>query len=95
MMDVKMVPRWGIGSRSIRGGGEEGQRLLHDPEGHDDSNEDFSERTRSKHNKGPRVRKAKVEDSYSDDDDGTLIPLGASSRPPRPPPVPDQCIEVY
>ncbi len=89
-----MVLRWGIGSRSIRGGGEEGQRLLHDPEGHDDSNEDFSERTRSKHNKGPRVRKAKVEDSYSDDEDGTLIPLGASSRPPRAPPVPDQCIEV-
>ena len=86
--------RWGIGSRSVRGGGEEGQRLLNDPDGHGDSNEDFNERTKSKQIKGPRVRKAKVEDSYSDDDDGTLIPLGASSRPPRPLPVPDQCIEV-
>jgi hypothetical protein len=83
-MDVKTVPRWG--PRNIRGGPEESQRLLLD-----DPDED--EKSRSRPIRSTRVRKAKVEDSFSDEDDN-LIPLGPASRPPRPLPVPDQCIEV-
>ena len=93
-MDFKNGTRWGLGTRSVRTPGmEESQRLLLDA---DDQSDDYaySSRSKGKQNKVSKVRKAKIEDSYSEDDEGNLIPLGGSSRPPRPLPVPDQCIEV-
>ena len=93
-MDFKNGTRWGLGTRGVRTPGlEESQRLLLDA---DDQSDDYanSSRSKGKQNKVSKVRKAKIEDSYSEDDEGNLIPLGGSSRPPRPLPVPDQCIEV-
>ena len=95
-MDFKNGTRWGLGTRGVRTPGmEESQRLLLDPDDQSLS-DDYanSSRFKGKQNKGNKVRKAKIEDSYSEDDEGNLIPLGGSSRPPRPLPVPDQCIEV-
>ena len=95
-MDFKNGTRWGLGTRSVRGPGvEECQRLLLHPDDQGQTEENVnSSRFNSKQSKGSKVRKAKVEDSYSEDEEGNLIPLGPSSRPPRPLPVPDQCIEV-
>ncbi len=41
----------------------------------------------------PKPRKAKEEDSYSDED-GVLIPLGSLTKPQRPPPITFQCLEI-
>lgn len=83
------VARWSNGAKSLRGVQElsgERQKLL---DGHDSDEESF----RTRVPRVPKVRKAKQEDSFSDEDD-SLIPLGPISRPPKPPPGPDQCIEV-
>ena len=88
-MDFNMVPRWAGGPKLVRGGQdstEERERLLMDT-----GSDHVGSKTRP--TRAPRVRKAKLEDSFSDED-GNLITLGPSSRPPRPLPVPDQCIEV-
>jgi hypothetical protein len=95
-MEFKNGTRWGLGTRSARTPGiEESQRLLLDSDDQN-QNEDFfnSSRAKGKQNKGVKVRKAKLEDSYSEDDEDNLLPLGALSRPAKPLPVPDQCIEV-
>lgn len=84
-MDYKMVTRWG---GSTRGDPDEDQRLLLAPESYPNG----GGMSKSKP-KIPKIRKAKREDSYSDDDE-LLIPLGGMSRPSRPPPVTHQSIEV-
>lgn len=86
---MDQVTRWSSGAKILRGVQEvsgERQKLL---DGHDSDEDSFIKRPP----RGPKVRKAKKEDSFSDED-VTLIPLGPTSRPPKPPPGPDQCIEV-
>jgi hypothetical protein len=83
------MPRWTNGTKTFRSAQEapaERQKLLAD---YDSDHEGH----RTKPPRVPKVRKAKREDSFSDED-ATLIPLGSVSRPPKPLPMSDQSIEV-